>query len=315
MKPVEKMAARVLSKNGLHPPYDLASLVSKYGNVEYHTFPINADGITIGIGGEDKPIILINNEQPDTRRKFTLAHELGHIIIPWHTGTIVSHIDGDLADFEYWQMESEANQFASELLIPQSWILKQNFESNSVEAFINRILDDTGASRDAVLIKTFKVLDFPVVCAQVDIFGEVIKVYRTKCAPSGASLIGKNAFSEKIFSTFESEEKFSLGDRDYKSWVFSDLGIIETDDRPWRDVLTQILAETNSEGLQQSINATMAMRYNRNKGKSESEICSRVIQSYDGEERFEEIVKHKLFPQYVIKRVRELEARQKFNNE
>ncbi len=165
MNPVEKMAARVLSRHGLRPPYELESLVSEYGQIEYHSFPISADGITVGIGGETKPSILINTQLPVTRQKFTLAHELGHIIIPWHTGTIVSHIDSILADLEYREMESEANQFASELLIPQSWILEIKEDFNSVEGFINRVLVDTGASRDAVLIKVFNVLDIPIVCA------------------------------------------------------------------------------------------------------------------------------------------------------
>lgn len=311
MNPVEKMAARVLSRHGLTPPYDLESLVREYGQIEYHSFPINADGITVGIGGETKPSILINTQLPVTRQKFTLAHELGHIIIPWHTGTIVSHIDSVLADIEYREMESEANQFASELLIPQSWLLEIKEDFNSVESFINRVLVDTGASRDAVLIKIFNVLDIPVVCAQVDIFGQVVKVYRTKSAPNGANLIDKNPFAEKIFSTYKSEEEFSLGDRGYKVWIFDNLHVKETDDRPWRDVLKQILAETDSENLLQSVNATMASRYNSNKGKSETEICSRIIQSYDGVEKFEKIATHPLFSQYVIKRVRELNKRNK----
>ena len=309
MNPVEKMAARVLSRHGLRPPYDLESLVREYGQIEYHSFPINADGITIGIGGETKPDILINNQQPVTRQKFTLAHELGHIIIPWHTGTIVSHIDSVLADLEYREMESEANQFASELLIPRSWLLEIKEDLNSVESFINKVLVDTSASRDAVLIKIFNILDIPIVCAHVDIFGQVTKVYRTKSAPGGANLIDKNAFAEEIFSTYESEETFSLGDRDYKAWVFDNLDVKETDDRPWRDILKKILTETDNENLLQSVNATMASRYSSNKGKSENEICSRIIQSYDGVEKFKKIATHPLFSQYVIKRVRELNKR------
>jgi len=93
MAPEEKMAARVLARHSLTPPYDLMALACIYGDVEIIPFPIVADGVTVGIGGAERPQILVNSSAPETRRNFTLAHELGHIVIPWHTGTIVSHLD------------------------------------------------------------------------------------------------------------------------------------------------------------------------------------------------------------------------------
>lgn len=92
------MARRVLARRNLLPPFDLDALATEYGELEYLNIPYDVDGITIGIGSTQKPRILVNESAPAKRRKFTLAHELGHIVIPWHTGTIISHIDPHQAD-------------------------------------------------------------------------------------------------------------------------------------------------------------------------------------------------------------------------
>lgn len=311
MAPVEKMAARLLSRHGLTPPYDLEALVLNYASVELHHFPVNADGITIGIGGEKKPQILINSDSPETRRKFTLAHELGHIVIPWHTGTIVSHLGNIEANTEYRQMESEANQFAAELLLPSSWIRDKEKNISSVEIFIKNILDASGASRDAALIKIFNTVELPIICAEVDEEGLIISCYRSGSSPTSALLTGRNVNEDKIFSTSISQERFNLGDRSFIAWMFSIDIFTETDPRPWREVLNQILEETNSKSLLLSINAILPSKYNSNKDKTEAELCSLALQAYDGRGIFDSVISHPLFTQYVIKRVRELIAKNK----
>jgi hypothetical protein len=311
--PVEKMAARVLARHKLQPPYDLDTLVKNYADIEEHYFPFDADGVTVGIGGVNKPQILINSSPPLTRKKFTLAHELGHIIIPWHTGTIVSHINPEGVNFEYREMETEANQFAAELLIPKAWLLdlQQNF--TSVGRFLNKIVQESAASRDAVFIKFFNTIEIPIICAELDTSGGLLKLYSTGNAPTGVNLSGKNLINDTMFTTASSEEVFSVGDREYKAWVFNNdiISDTETDPRPWREVLKQILDETDSHKLLPRINAILPSQYSSHKQKTESEICALIIRSYDVRGIFDVVVAHPLFSQYVIKRIKELMAKNK----
>ncbi|EIA1304802.1 ImmA/IrrE family metallo-endopeptidase [Vibrio vulnificus] len=312
MTPVEKMAARVLSRHGVKPPYNLNELVEKYADIEEHHFPVDADGVTVGIGGDEKPQILINMSQPPTRKKFTLAHELGHIVIPWHTGTIVSHLNPMGANFEYREMESEANQFAAELLIPRLWLLDLQKTFISVEHFLTKVINDTGASRDAVFIKFCNTIEIPIIFVEIDFNGQIANTYKTKNAPSGANLPKSNNVNDVSFTTSSSEETFNIGGREYRAWVFNDAIVNEeTDPRPWREVLTQILDETDSHALLPRINAILPAQYHSNKQKSESEICSLIIRSYDVRGEFDAVVAHPLFAQYVIKRVKELIAKKK----
>ncbi len=311
MDPVEKMAARLLRRHNIVPPYDLEELANKYGNVEHRLLPISADGVTVGIGRDEKPTIIINSSPPETRKKFTLAHELGHIIIPWHTGTIVSHIDQIDADLEYREMESEANKFAAEILMPEKWLLEKEKSLSSFENYIKDVLHESGASRDAAFIKIFKTIETPIICAEVDEEGRIERGFRTRSAPSSGRLRDRDIFQEEIFHTNKSEESFRLKGLRHKCWFFANTNIRETDPRPWREVLSEILADTGKSNLLQSVNAVLASQHNRNKEKTEEELCRIVLQAYDGRLKFTQIVSHPLFNEYVIKRIRELSDKAK----
>jgi Zn-dependent peptidase ImmA (M78 family)/transcriptional regulator with XRE-family HTH domain len=64
----------------------------------------SVSGVTISVPGL-LPIIVLNEEQPADRLRFTLAHELGHLI---------------MHRFPSATMEGEANEFASALLMPKN---------------------------------------------------------------------------------------------------------------------------------------------------------------------------------------------------
>ena len=65
------------------------------------------DGVTLRPPGM-KPVIVLNRDRPADRKRFSLAHEYGHVV---------------LHAFPYEAMESEANEFAAELLLPRAGIL------------------------------------------------------------------------------------------------------------------------------------------------------------------------------------------------
>jgi Zn-dependent peptidase ImmA (M78 family)/DNA-binding XRE family transcriptional regulator len=69
------------------------------------------DGFTIQTS-DIIPIVFINNQFPGDRIRFTLAHELGHIVMH-------NHLDGES------NVEQEANDFASEFLMPRADIIRE----------------------------------------------------------------------------------------------------------------------------------------------------------------------------------------------
>lgn len=60
----------------------------------------------------DYPVIVINTHLPPSRRRLTIAHELGHLVL---------HADGYVDD-EQVDVEAQANEFAAEFLMPEAEI-------------------------------------------------------------------------------------------------------------------------------------------------------------------------------------------------
>lgn len=114
---IEKFAMRVrkgLRDRGWEANENLAEILEKYG-VKIFAIPLPvANCFGFSFCSEGKCGILINNDPqiPVERQLFTLAHELGHILL---------HGDGDfvnVAEDDVKKKESEAQKFAGRLLLP-----------------------------------------------------------------------------------------------------------------------------------------------------------------------------------------------------
>lgn len=93
---------------------DICSLLENHGVliVEQNVSSEKFDGVSI-ITNNGTPLIIINKSIPNDRKRFTIAHELGHILM---------HIAGDFAISTHRDKEQEANNFASEFLMPKAAI-------------------------------------------------------------------------------------------------------------------------------------------------------------------------------------------------
>jgi Zn-dependent peptidase ImmA (M78 family)/DNA-binding XRE family transcriptional regulator len=99
-RPIENLV-NLLEKNGVVVyffDYDFISSQNK-----------NFDGVSFYVKGV--PVILINDKIQNARKIFTLAHELGHLIMHNHNDFFISK-DRDI--------EKEANVFASEFIAPKN---------------------------------------------------------------------------------------------------------------------------------------------------------------------------------------------------
>ncbi len=85
---------------------------------------LKIDGVSF-ITPEGVPLIVINNNIPNSRKIFTMAHELGHLIMHY-TGMITT---------EDIDVEKEANIFAAEFLMPELEIKNQLHRLTESELF------------------------------------------------------------------------------------------------------------------------------------------------------------------------------------
>jgi Zn-dependent peptidase ImmA (M78 family)/DNA-binding XRE family transcriptional regulator len=106
------------------PPVEIEELAVRCGAVVFNRhFPDSLSGLVFVV--HDRAMIGINKDHHSNRRRFSLAHELGHFVLGHHLGSSDEvdslHIDTDEGHppgFD-WHAERAANDFAAELLMPR----------------------------------------------------------------------------------------------------------------------------------------------------------------------------------------------------
>ena len=116
----ERAARRILKEGGYQTPIDVLEIVRARGiAVEEQSLEDSVSGMLV-IYGEDA-IIGVNKGHHSNRKRFTIAHELGHFEL--HRGKSNVFVDAFLRSEHSSQGvdsdEIEANAFAAELLMPQ----------------------------------------------------------------------------------------------------------------------------------------------------------------------------------------------------
>ncbi|MFA7685568.1 MAG: ImmA/IrrE family metallo-endopeptidase [Candidatus Gracilibacteria bacterium] len=146
------------------PPVDIRAVIRSVGIIVAEA-PHEDDGMSgLILRGNGKTLIGLNASHHENRKRFTLAHELGHNEL---------HSKGIFIDPEknfnikyrakknggYDPEESEANAFAAELLMPEDWVKKdfdtldKNFKSLGKEFIANALAKKYEVSDEAMNIR------------------------------------------------------------------------------------------------------------------------------------------------------------------
>lgn len=121
---IRRIANRVNEKYRCVPPIDVVKIGSSFAQIEEIDYPAELDAIYIPAKDNSSlGSILIKPGYNIKRKRFSIAHEIGHHFIPWHAGTYYCEIGKE--DVEIESLEREADQFAAELLMPYEWMKKR----------------------------------------------------------------------------------------------------------------------------------------------------------------------------------------------
>lgn len=156
--PEVRIARKIFIKHSLSIPFDIKNLIRQYAILVFEDIPFEGiDGVSVNIKvPHKKPTIIVNNNIPAKRQLFTLAHELGHLVIPWHIGTIIDELGYDntnkLSQY-YNDLEREANRFAFELLMPKEWILSTYKNNKDFDNLCFQICTNCGVTEQDAKIR------------------------------------------------------------------------------------------------------------------------------------------------------------------
>ena len=112
-------ARKLLHGGGFEVPIDLQA-VCEYLELRLLIGDLDTlDGLFLAKQGGGMGIIVINENRCRARKRFTIAHEIGHAVLNHFS---ISFSDGQSLNGNSWQ-EVQANAFAAELLMPRDFLL------------------------------------------------------------------------------------------------------------------------------------------------------------------------------------------------
>jgi hypothetical protein len=126
----ELRAKALLKLVGCRQPVDLPELADKIGLRIRHVPSDGFDGALVRIVNRPIGIVAVRKNMPRPRERFTIAHEIGHFVLPGHeersrvcSEEEIETPDGEADDVEEEEkadrlLEHEAHKFASRLLMP-----------------------------------------------------------------------------------------------------------------------------------------------------------------------------------------------------
>ncbi len=312
-----KLAQRLVSRHRLRPPVDIDTILRKYAELSYIDFPYeDADGISINLKSrKGKTRVVINSVHAESRQRFTLAHELGHILIPWHFGTIIDHVDPSLAInySEHSQMEVEASRFAAELLMPQQYVEQAMREEDNLAKVQSEISDFCQTSALAAAVRVSQFLPRNYIYA-TEKNGTVEFSGKTEGTLAGC-LTWNVRFPDSVYDYCEEHFQARIGGRNIHWWKLPNkVGRVCKDRRDWREILDNILSEigvppNKIAHTKSSLNGILGCAngwIRKHDDYSADTLASGFIQRLKDRPGYDALVQHPDFEAFVIKRAEDM---------
>lgn len=133
---VERLADRLVMEAGIGgPPIPVERIVAKQGCSIRSSDLKDVSGILVR--SPKGNVIGVNSAHPETRRRFTIAHELGHLLLHegqevWYDRDFRVSLRSDESSAGVNVEEVEANFFAASLLMPDR-MLSDDFRAGSID--------------------------------------------------------------------------------------------------------------------------------------------------------------------------------------
>jgi Zn-dependent peptidase ImmA (M78 family)/DNA-binding XRE family transcriptional regulator len=149
--PAELADLARLEAGQAHPPVDVQAVISAC-NVRFTEESMSGalSGLVVVVG--DTPVIAVRREDHERRKRFTAAHELGHVLLAHHD---TFHVDLTAAEGvppNYnWRHERAANDFAAALLMPAA-LLRADV-STMIQASTHTLAEHFDVSEQAMSIR------------------------------------------------------------------------------------------------------------------------------------------------------------------
>jgi IrrE N-terminal-like domain len=170
-------AEKLLAKAGIgSAPVDLSKVISLWPNLFLVEEDLEGSGYLLSVG-ELGAEILVNKADREERKRFTVAHELGHWVLGLSSKRKMGHFSQP-KHVRYTQIEKWCDSFATNLLMPEAIVrssLNQTDPMLVIDA-IARAASRFKVSEEAFYIRAWEVLRLQIAFLQVSTVSGLRKV-------------------------------------------------------------------------------------------------------------------------------------------
>jgi len=220
-------AKKIINQFGITRPneYSLEEIIAglKGPIIKYERL-VGSEGRIVN--SKEFSIITINENSNIQRQRFTLAHELGHYVMHRNKRLIYDTEDNFWDWNSYNQLETEANYFAAELLMPEEIFLKYTRKEPFSIEYIKNTAKEFNTSFLATAIRYAETGNDPIalICSQ----NNLIKWFRVHRKFPFINLKMKEIHSGTLTNDYYNNKFYGTEiDIDPKSWMINSQGYEE----------------------------------------------------------------------------------------
>ncbi len=165
-------------------PVDLERLATALGVTEIQYTDLTEDGRTTWTRG--RPSVELRADRPPTRTRFTLAHEIGHILVD--SDESVAHRTHGLAHDD---IEVLCDWIAASILMPREWVQPYADRDRYTLSRLRMVAHKAGVSLSAAAVRI------------AEVGGRTCMLLRWQRAPSRWVVIGQAAVPPRFAGTLQ----------------------------------------------------------------------------------------------------------------
>lgn len=300
------MANRLIDLYELEPPIDIESVTRQFADLEIAPWPYECDGLTVGLTSGIRPKVFIKRTSNEPRFRFTIAHELGHVILPWHIEEVAC-TPGSEPTSTGGQREREASTFASHLLIPDRFVSARCSPETPIPEMLT-VIAKANVSAAASLIALVR--NLPVGFA-FEVDGRVFRSPGTVLPAPRYTLLNRSAWIERAAA--HGRERFRS--KSIKWFRFEEYAELAIPEDP-RDV-TQLLKDaigavtdmpSERDSLLRKVNGVIGYAVTKEDRTSYARIHATIKHRLRARPDLAELLAQPDFDLFLVKKARSLEV-------
>jgi hypothetical protein len=195
--------ARAVERLGGPVPVDLERLARALGTTDIVLTDMVEDGRTTWIAGQPK--IELRADRTSTRNRFTLAHEIGHILIS-QDETVARRTGG----LEHDDIEKLCDWIAASILMPRQWVNQYSHKAQFNLSLLRLVAHKADVSLSAAAVRL------------AEVSGRTCMLLRWQRGPSRWLVVGQAAvplqYSGGLVATSETNAQFDSLPRRCDLW-------------------------------------------------------------------------------------------------